>query len=181
MSLVRTWARAPHWLIAVIILALLATGALASESIGHLTIDIHGRVTDIVLVDPKGRADRYDNNISTPGIPQCHRWPGGLPGNEDESTSADSLGLETTTFLLDFVEAGRYVLLARTDSTRNVTISIVFDRANGEPGSCNDLEKVYQVRRGARAWVLDVRKSVPRGECGVRLSRMPAPKLPIAK
>jgi hypothetical protein len=127
-------------------------------------------VSDIVLVDPAGRTDRYDNEIERAGIPDCDRWPGGLEEDEEDVPDVDSVASARTTFQMMTVQFGRYFVYARADAAAVVTISVTFGSATpGSTTSCTDLDRTDPVGAGSHAWAIDVRRSPPKGECAIRI------------
>lgn len=141
------------------------------ETVGRLILYVRGQVNNIVLVDPLGRTDRYDDNVPKPGIPGCDRWPGGLEEDEESSANVDSAASARTTFVLDSVQYGRYSVCLHADTTVDVTVVVTFESATPGTAGCNNLERSDRVGAGRQGWTIDVRKSPPKGQCAVRIGR----------
>ena len=137
---------------------------------GHVLLKIRGNVEDIALVDPLGRADRDSAGLPVSGIPGCERWPGGIEEDAEDTTSADAEGPDLMVFEMDSVMFGRYVISLRSPQRMTVTILATLDsRVPGVP-PCVDLTRSDSVGVGRQCWSLDVRRTVPAGECGLRIA-----------
>ena len=137
---------------------------------GHVVLKIRANVEDIVLVDPLGRADRDSAGEPLAGIPGCSRWDGGIEEDMEDTTSAE--GPDLMVFELASSMYGRYVLSLRAPQPVKVTIMATLDsRVPGVP-PCVDLTRSDSVGVGRHCWALDVRQTVPAGECGMRITPM---------
>jgi hypothetical protein len=149
-----------------------AAHADGAGTIGHVVLNVRGRVGDIVLIDPLGRADRYVDNMPDAHIPGCSRWPGGLEEDEDDSTSVDSSAAELTMFQLSDVQYGRYVVYARAADSTEVSVSITFEPSAPGGIACVDLTRTDRIARGRTGWAIEIRRTPPKGECTARIARL---------
>lgn len=141
-----------------------------AATVGHLILYVRGNVSDIALVDPLGRTDRDDDEVSKEGIPGCSRWPGGIKTGEEDSPSADSSANVLMMFELSSVQYGRYVVCVRADSVVEVTVSATFEPEPQSTSGCIDLARTYTVGPGRHGWAIHVRRAPPKGECAVRIA-----------
>ncbi len=139
---------------------------------GHLLLYVRGNVSDIVLVDPAGRADRQTDSIAVANIPGCGRWPGGLGGDQSDPTTVDSSARSQMLFELSIVHYGRYLVSAQSDDSLDVEVVGTFDTADHSSTACVDLTRRDRVAVGRTTWAVDVRRSPPPGECTIRITRL---------
>jgi hypothetical protein len=149
---------------------------------GHILLKIHGNVEDIVLVDPLGRADRDSVGLPLSSIPGCERWPGGIEEDAEDTTDGGAEAPDLMVFEMDSVMFGRYVLSMRSPKPMTVAILATFDsKVPGVP-PCVDLTRSDSVKAGRHRWALEVRRTAPVGECGMRIAPLAAKRVaPIKK
>lgn len=148
-----------------------------SGTVGSLILNVRGHVSDIVVVDPRGREDRYTEGVSNAKIPGCSRWPGGVEDDEEDTTSVGSSAAAFTMFQLDTVEFGLYLVYAKADSQLIATVSATFQpSADGAP-ICAEVTRTDRVSAGRHGWIVILRRYPPKGECTVRI----APLVPRKK
>jgi len=162
---------------------LVATGsAVAAQetklpTAGRLLLFVRGKVRDIVVADPDGKLDRQTDSTAIKEIPGCSRWPGGLGGDELNPERVGEHESAVTEFQLATVQYGRYVVSAVADVWVPIELAVTYEAADGSPTSCVDLTRKDRVGLTRRAWAVEVRRTVPKGECAVKISRLPKYRL----
>lgn len=163
--------RAALGALAVLLLASATPSHVPKTNAGHAVLKIRGDVEDIVLIDPLGRADRDSAGQPVSRLPGSMRWPGGIEEEDAEDTTSEmTQGPALMQFEMDSVMFGRYVISLRSPQRMTVTILATLDsRVPGVP-PCVDLTRSDSVGVGRHCWSLDVRRTVPAGECGLRIA-----------
>lgn len=145
----------------------------STVSIGRMTVDIHGRLQAIVLVDPLGRRDELSDSTLVTDIPGCSRWPGGI---EQELDDPDTTYKHEMLFQLERCIPGRYRVLALANDSVEVRVNVVFEPVSGTDADCPSVERVDRVAPGHVEWNLETSQAPPKGSCSVRILPVAAGK-----
>jgi len=134
---------------------------------------VRGGMSDVVLTDPSGRVDQQNDSVAIANIPGCDRSQNPPDGDEVDPELPKSSRRPLTLFTLDIVEYGRYLISAQAQESLEVEVLGTYHPADDAPTGCVELGRKYRVGPGRSTWAVDVRRSPPKGECTIRILRLP--------
>jgi len=140
--------------------------------VGHLYLHVRGDIRDVVLADSEGRLDRLNDSVAVAEVPGCSRWAGGIDVDEADTSGVPKAVRKDTVFELSLDHYGRYVVSALAPKRVSIEIEGNYEALDGTETSCTSIVRRDSVGQARRAWAVDVRKGVPRGQCAVRIVRL---------
>lgn len=166
--------RARIWLLGVVLFGCTSAAAVDKPSHAGVTIiKVRGAARGVLLLDPRGRVDPWDELKGEVHIPECMRWDGGTETTLYDSTSTDEEPQSDVVTQLELGRpiVGRYRLYAEATGEGSMSVTVTPVPPTSANDACPDLTRSVLKGKGRYVWNIDFLPDSGRARCPVRVSR----------